>query len=256
MGIWKVRTLPYHAQTNRQMEGASQMLMCMIGKLGRDQEVDCPKHLPKLVHAYNSTRLAITRYSPHYLMFGHWPCLFINFYFPMVRGMKKHQHVDHYIAKVCEQLWEAFKRAQIQSLSEAVRQKWHYDRKLMPFHWNQVTWSWLKPMPTGEGGKWRTGGRRNHTKWSTTLLKASLPTSWKTSGRTLKSPPLELTLSHCSYRGDSSLCVHACKVGQVHHHHPRGTNSGKEWDWESVTKCELSIIGPASDRWDSSRMGE
>ena len=53
--------------------------------------------------------------------------------------------------------------------------------KLMPFHWNHVTWSWLKPMPTGGGGKWRTSGRRNHMKWSPRLLKASLPTSWWTS---------------------------------------------------------------------------
>ena len=55
--------------------------------------------------------------------------------------------------------------------------------KLMPFHWNQVTWPWLKLTPTGGRGKWRTGGRRNHMKWSTRLLKASLPTSWETSGQ-------------------------------------------------------------------------
>ena len=40
----------------------------------------------------------------------------------------------------------------------------------MPFHWNQVTWSWLKPMPTGGTGKWRTGGRRNHMKWSANVV--------------------------------------------------------------------------------------
>ena len=45
------------------------------------------------------------------------------------RGMKKHQHVDHYFAELCEQLWETFKEAQVQSTSEAERQKWHYDRK-------------------------------------------------------------------------------------------------------------------------------
>ena len=33
MGIQKVRTSPYHAQTNRQVEWAHQMLMQMIGKL-------------------------------------------------------------------------------------------------------------------------------------------------------------------------------------------------------------------------------
>ena len=89
------------------------MLMCMIGKLSKDQEMDWLRHLPKLVHLYNSTRSAITGYSPHYLMFGHWPHLSIDFYFPTVTDMKKHQHVDHYVAELCEWLCEAFKEAQV-----------------------------------------------------------------------------------------------------------------------------------------------
>ena len=43
--------------------------------------------------------------------------------------MKKHQCVDHYVAKLHEQLWEAFKEAQVQSTSEAERQNWYHDRK-------------------------------------------------------------------------------------------------------------------------------
>ena len=102
MGIWKVRTSTYHAQTKGQVEQAHQTLMCMIGKLMKDQKADWPKHLPELVHAYNSVRLAITRNSPHYLMFGCQPCLPINFYFPMIWGTEKHQHVNYYIAELCE----------------------------------------------------------------------------------------------------------------------------------------------------------
>ena len=37
----------------------------------------------------------------------------------MIRGMKKQQHIDHYGAKLREQLWEAFKEAQVQSMSVA-----------------------------------------------------------------------------------------------------------------------------------------
>ena len=73
--------------------------MHVIGKLGRDWKVDWPRNLPAIVHAYNSTRLPITRYSLHYLMYGHWLHLSINFYFPNIRGMRKHQCVDHYIHK-------------------------------------------------------------------------------------------------------------------------------------------------------------
>ena len=85
----KVRTSPYHAQTNRHIEQAHQMLMHMIWKLSSDQKADWSKHLPELVHAYNSTRLAITRYRPHYLMFRHLPCLPIDFNFSTMRGMEK-----------------------------------------------------------------------------------------------------------------------------------------------------------------------
>ena len=47
----------------------------------------------------------------------------------MIRGTKKHQCIDHYIAELCEQLWGAFKEGQVQSTSEAKRQKWYYNRK-------------------------------------------------------------------------------------------------------------------------------
>ena len=47
----------------------------------------------------------------------------------MINGMKKHQHVDHYIAELCEQLQEAFKEAQVESMSKVERQKQYYDRK-------------------------------------------------------------------------------------------------------------------------------
>ena len=47
----------------------------------------------------------------------------------MIRSMKKHQHVDHYIAELHEWLWEAFKEVPVQSTPEAERQKWCYNRK-------------------------------------------------------------------------------------------------------------------------------
>ena len=110
MGIWRVRTSPYHAQTNGQVEWAHQTLTHIIGKLSKDWKADWPKHLPELVHAYNSMRLAITGYIPHYLMFGCQPCLPIDFYFPMIRGTEKHWCVDYLIAKLCEQLREDYDR--------------------------------------------------------------------------------------------------------------------------------------------------
>ena len=62
-------------------------------------------------------------------MFRYWACLTTNPCFPTVRGTEKHWHVDYYVAKLCEWLWEAFKEVQMQSTSEAERQKQYYDRK-------------------------------------------------------------------------------------------------------------------------------
>ena len=121
MGTWEVRTSPYHTQTNRQVEQAHQMLMHMLGKLSNKQKVDWPKHLLELVHAYNSMRMAITGYSPHYLMFGCWLSLLIDFYFPIIWDMEKHQCVYYYIAELCEWLWETFEELQEQSTAVAKR---------------------------------------------------------------------------------------------------------------------------------------
>ena len=42
----------------------------MIGKLGEDQKACWSEYLPELLLAYNATCLAVTWYSPYYLLFG------------------------------------------------------------------------------------------------------------------------------------------------------------------------------------------
>ena len=81
-GIQKCCTTSYHVQCNGQVEHFHQMLFCMLGKLTKDKKAQWEKHLPEVLQAYNSTRSAVTGYSPHYLMFGRHPQLPINFYFP------------------------------------------------------------------------------------------------------------------------------------------------------------------------------
>ena len=45
------------------------MIMQMVRKLGEDKKADWPSHLAEIMHAYNATHSAVTRYSPHNLMF-------------------------------------------------------------------------------------------------------------------------------------------------------------------------------------------
>ena len=72
-GVQKLRTSPYHAQTNDQVERMNQMIIHMIGKLEEDKKAWWSKHLPELLMAYNATHSTVTRYNPYYLLFGRRP---------------------------------------------------------------------------------------------------------------------------------------------------------------------------------------
>ena len=110
LGIQWLQTMPYHPQTYRLVERSHQTIMCMIGKLGEDKKADQPSHLAEIVHAYNATQSAVTRYSPHYLMFEWWPRLPINFICPTVSSIEapmreaSARSVDVYVASVRDRL--------------------------------------------------------------------------------------------------------------------------------------------------------
>ena len=53
--VQKLRTSPYHAQTNGQVECMNQMIIHMIGKLEEDKKACWSEHLPELLMAYNAT---------------------------------------------------------------------------------------------------------------------------------------------------------------------------------------------------------
>ena len=59
-GVQKLRTSPYHAQTNGQVERMNQTIICMIGKLEEDRKACWSEYLPKLLLAYNATHSAVT----------------------------------------------------------------------------------------------------------------------------------------------------------------------------------------------------
>ena len=90
--------------------------MLMIGILGEDKKANWPSHLVEIVHTYNATQFAVTRYNPHYLMFRQWPRLPVDFVFPTISSNKapmreaSARHVDKYVASVWDRLrttlWE------------------------------------------------------------------------------------------------------------------------------------------------------
>ena len=69
-GVQKLRTSPYHAQTNGQVEWMNQTIIHMIGKVEQEKKAHWSEHLPEMLSAYNGTRSAVTGYSPYFLLFG------------------------------------------------------------------------------------------------------------------------------------------------------------------------------------------
>ena len=129
LAVQRCRTTPYHAQSNGQVERLHQTLMRMIGKLDKEKKSDWPNHLAEIVQAYNSTRSAVTGYSPFYLMFGRRPRLPLDFYFPTIRGRTGSKRVPEYVAAVHDHLHAAFEAARRSQDDEARRQKRWYDRR-------------------------------------------------------------------------------------------------------------------------------
>ena len=71
--IKKIRTTPYHPQTNGQVEQMTQIIINMLKCLPEQYKSNGHNHVNKLVHAYNSTKSSATGYFPYYLLFGrHW----------------------------------------------------------------------------------------------------------------------------------------------------------------------------------------
>ena len=116
-GVQKLRTSPYHAQTNGQVERMNQTIIRMIGKLEQDKKGRWSEHLPEMLAAYSGTRSAVTGYSPYFLLFGRKSRMPVDCLFPTL-------HDSPHQAKM-----EVSVAAMQKRLKEAARQRRYYDRK-------------------------------------------------------------------------------------------------------------------------------
>ena len=113
----------------------------------------------------------------------------------------------------------------MQSTSEVERQKRYYDRKANAISLEPGELVLAKANAyRGEKGEGSVGGGTVQSGAPNHRRHPFLPHE-KLVDQMLMSPPQKSTFSHCSNRGDSSLYGCAGHVGQVHHHHPRGTDS-------------------------------
>ena len=129
LGVSKVRTSPYHPQSNGAVERAHQTLRRMIGKMDPEKRSKWPLHLGSVIIAYNATRSLVTGFSPYFLMFGRRPRLAIDLLFPTAMRQESSRTVDEYVLSLYERLKEALPVARDSAKLEAQRQKRHYDRR-------------------------------------------------------------------------------------------------------------------------------
>ena len=127
--VQKLRTLPYHAQTNGQVERMNQTIISMIGKLEENKKACWSEHLPELLLAYNATRSAVTGYSPYYLLFGRRSRIPVDYLFPTLYDLPHQTKMEVSVVAMQKRLKEAFAVARCLTSEEAAKQCHCYDRK-------------------------------------------------------------------------------------------------------------------------------
>ena len=128
-GVHKLRTLPYHAQTNDQVERMNQTIIHMIGKLEQDKKARWSEHLPEMLSAYNGTRSAVTGYSPYFLLFGRKSRMPVDYLFPTLRDPPHQTRMEVSVAAMQKRLKEAFAVARQLTSQEVAKQRHYYDRR-------------------------------------------------------------------------------------------------------------------------------
>ena len=128
-GVQKLRTLPYHAQTNGQVERMNQTIICMIGNLEQDKKARWSEHLPEMLSTYNGTRSVVTGYSPYFLLFGRKARMPVDYLFPTLRNSPHQTKMEVSVAAMQKRLKEAFAVARHLTSQEAAKQQCYYDCK-------------------------------------------------------------------------------------------------------------------------------
>ena len=128
-GVQKLRTLPYHAQTNGQVERMNQTIICMIGKLEQDKKARWSEHPPEMLSAYNGTCSVVTGYSPYFLLFGRKPRMPVDYLFCTLHDSPHQTKMEVSVMAMQKRLKEAFAVARHLTSQEAAKQRCYYDRK-------------------------------------------------------------------------------------------------------------------------------
>ena len=101
----------------------------MLGILTPEQK-DWKSHVPALVHAYNCTRIAVTGFSPYYLLFVREPRLPVDVEFGLQRGSQWGPlGKSSYVSQLRRRLMFVHKKAKQMAIRQQARHKGLCDQR-------------------------------------------------------------------------------------------------------------------------------
>ena len=102
----------------------------MLGTLTPEQKKDWKNHVCAMVHSYNCTRNAASRFSPYYLLFGREPRLPVDVEFGLQRRSQRGSLGESsYVSQLRRQLKFAHIKAKLVASRQQARHKGLYDMK-------------------------------------------------------------------------------------------------------------------------------
>ena len=128
--VQKIRTMPYHPETNDTWEHFNSTLINMLGILPVESKKEWQDWVNTMTHAYNCTISHATGYKPYYLMYGRKPRLAIDVEYSVTMPTLTETIRHNYVKKLQARLKWAFGKAKDFNQKEMYHHKQYYDRKV------------------------------------------------------------------------------------------------------------------------------
>jgi hypothetical protein len=128
LGSQKIRTAPYHAQSDGQVERFNRTVLGMLSAFVNEQGDDWDQHLPYVMLAYRSSVHASTGTTPNMMVYGRETNLPVDLMFPCAKAYQGPSECSHeYVEWVRRALASAHELARQHLGKAAIRQKRGYD---------------------------------------------------------------------------------------------------------------------------------
>lgn len=131
LGIKRVRTTPYHPQTDGLTERFNQTLKQMLRKFVNETGSDWDQWLPYLLFAYREVPQASTGFSPFELLYGHevrGPLTLLRETWEVDQGREEPVNVISHVIQMREKLQRMSELAQTHMMEAQQHQKTWYDQ--------------------------------------------------------------------------------------------------------------------------------